>query len=135
MKPTMLWVVGLILVVAGGTACSGRGSAKGNREPKRVLQGANDYGKDDAKRPRTELLPPEPKLDLLTSVGDCAPKHENQLAVASCYNNTACRGQWARGEGGKPECWCFAKKGGCDEGTICCAASRKCEKPENCYVP
>jgi hypothetical protein len=105
-----------------------------------VLNEANDMGKDDAKRARLELSEPEPKLEILSSVGDCAPKHENELAISSCFNNTPCRGQWARtaqgsSKQGSVDCWCFAKKGGCDEGTICCAASRRCEKPENCYVP
>ena len=134
MKPAALWTAVLILVAAG-IGCSGHGSSKAQPEPKRTLQEANDFGKDDSKRARLELSPPEPKLNVLRSNGDCAPKHENELAVASCFNNTPCRGQWARGESGQAECWCFAQKGGCDEGTICCAASRKCEKPEHCYVP
>lgn len=130
------WVMLIIVVAAGGLACSGRGLSKTQREPKRVFKGANDLGANDAKRPRLELSAPEPKLDMLASEGNCAPKSENELAVASCYKNLACRGQWARSEkGGSPECWCYAKKGGCDEGTICCAVSRKCEKIENCYAP
>ena len=126
----------IILAVAGGFACSGRGPSKAQREPKRILKEANDLGANDAKRPRLELSPPEPKLDVIASEGNCAPKSENELAVASCYKNAPCRGQWARTEkGGPAECWCYAKKGGCDEGTICCAVSRKCEKIENCYAP
>ena len=126
----------IILLFAGGLGCSERGPSKVQREPKRVLKGANDLGANDAKRPRLELSAPEPKLEIIASEGDCAPKSENELAVASCYKNLCCRGQWARSERGGPvECWCYAKKGGCDEGTICCAVSRKCEKIENCYAP
>jgi len=126
----------ILLIAAGLLACSGRVSPKSERQPKRVLKDANDLGVNDANRPRLTLSPPEPKLEVVASVGDCAPKSENQLAVAACFNNTPCRGKWARAEkGGVVECWCFATKGGCGEGTICCASSRKCEKPENCYAP
>ncbi|MBZ5655843.1 MAG: hypothetical protein LAO56_11280 [Acidobacteriia bacterium] len=136
MKRQKLWAMLIILMVAGLFACSGRGTSKAQKEPKRVFKEANDLAENDAKRPRLELSPPEPKLEMIASEGECAPKSQNELAVASCYKNVACRGQWARAEKGGPvECWCFAKKGGCDEGTICCAASRACEKPENCYVP
>jgi hypothetical protein len=139
MKQGMLWAVVMILATMGTVACSKQAANKRKAEP-RVLKGANDFGKDDAKRPRLELSEPEPKLEVLASVGDCAPKHQNELAIASCFNNTPCRGQWARtAEANSPQgsvdCWCFAKKGGCEEGTICCAASRRCEKPERCYVP
>lgn len=126
----------IILMFDGGLGCSRRGASKVQREPKRVLKDANDLGANDAKRSRLELSAPEPKLEIIASEGDCAPKSENELAVASCYKNLACRGQWARSDRGGPvECWCYAKKGGCDEGTICCAVSRKCEKIENCYAP
>ena len=131
-----LWAISIILVLAGGFACSGRAPSKAQREPKRILKDANDLAANDAKRPRLELSPPEPKLDVIASEGNCAPKSENELAVASCYKNVGCRGQWARTEkAGQPECWCYTKKGGCDEGTICCKVSRRCEKIENCYAP
>jgi len=136
MKRRKLWATLIILMAAGGFGCSGRGSSKAQREPKRVFKDANDLGANDAKRPRLELSPPEPRLEVIASEGGCAPKSENELAVASCYKNVACRGQWARTEKGGPvDCWCFAKKGGCDEGTICCGVSRRCEKIENCYAP
>jgi hypothetical protein len=136
MKQRKLWAMLIIMIAAGGFACSRREPSKAQREPKRIFKDANDLAENDAKRPRLELSPPEPRLELIASEGECAPKSENQLAVASCYKNVACRGQWARTEkGGPAECWCYAKKGGCDEGTICCISSRKCEKPENCYVP
>jgi hypothetical protein len=136
MKRRKLWAMLIILMVAGLFACSGVRPSKSQHEPKRIFKDANDLAENDSKRPRLQLSPPEPKLDVVASEGACAPKSENELAVASCYKNAACRGQWARSEkAGSAECWCYAKKGGCGDGTICCAASRKCEKPENCYVP
>jgi len=136
MKRRRLWSMPMILMAVLLVGCSGRGPSKAQREPKRTFKDANDMAENDAKRPRLELSAPEPKLDVIASEGECAPKSENQLAVGSCYKNVACRGQWVRGEkGGPEECWCYAKKGGCEDGNICCAASRKCEKPENCYAP
>ena len=136
MKQRKLWAMLIILMAAGQFACSGRGPSKAQKEPKRVFKEANDLAVNDAKRPRLELSPPEPKLEVIASEGECAPKSQNELAVASCYKSAGCRGQWARTEKGGPvDCWCYATKGGCGEGTICCAVSRKCEKPENCYVP
>jgi hypothetical protein len=125
-----------LLVLGFLAACSHDAAQKAPATPKRVMKDANDLPAEDAKRPRLELSPPEPALEVIASEGNCAPKHENELAVGSCYQNQACRGQWARSEkGGRAECWCYASKGGCAEGTICCSASRRCEKPENCYVP
>jgi hypothetical protein len=136
MKHRKLWAMLIILTVADLLACSGARPSNSQREPKRVFKDANDLAENDAKRPRLQLSPPEPILEVVASEGACAPKSENELAVASCYKNAACRGRWARAEkGGPTECWCYAKKGGCGEGTICCTASRKCEKPEKCYVP
>lgn len=136
MKHTKLWIMLIALAVAGLECCSGTRSSKPQPQPKRVFKDANDLAENDAKRPRLQLSPPEPILDVIPNEGACAPKSENELAVASCYKNAACRGQWARSEkGGQADCWCYAKKGGCSEGTICCAASRRCENPKNCYVP
>lgn len=128
----------ITLIIAASFALPGCTRQEGPKaqEPKRVHQGANDVAGNDAKRPPLELSAPEPKLDVVASVGNCAPQSKNELAVASCYKDVPCRGQWARAEKGGPvECWCYYQKGGCGEGTVCCSASRRCEKPENCYVP
>jgi hypothetical protein len=127
----------LALGIAASIATFGCSKEKGkNQQPTRILQGANDVAGNDAKKIPLELSAPEPELDIVASVGNCAPQHKNELAVASCYKDVPCRGQFARSEkGGAVECWCYSQKGGCGEGTICCSASRKCEKPENCYIP
>ena len=136
MKRKNLLTILIILTVAGLSSCSGSKPSSPQAQPKRVFKEANDLPENDAKRPRLQLSPPEPRLEVMASEGECAPKSENELAVGSCYKNTACRGQWARTEKAGPvDCWCYGKKGGCEEGTICCAASHRCTKPENCYVP
>jgi hypothetical protein len=125
------------LIIAASIATYGCSKEKGKaQQPTRILQDANDVAGNDAKKAPLELSAPEPKLDIVASVGNCAPQSKNELAVASCYKETPCRGQFARSEKGGPvECWCYSQKGGCGEGTVCCSASRKCEKPENCYIP
>jgi hypothetical protein len=136
MKWQKLCTILIIPITIGFIACSGVRPSNSQGEPKHIFKDANDLAVNDAKRPRLELAPPEPLLDVIASEGLCAPKSENELAVGSCYKNVACRGQWARTEkSGPAECWCYATKGGCGEGTICCKSSRKCAKPENCYVP
>ena len=125
----------LMILTITGMGCGRRETSTSQPQPKRVLNGAHDLAENDSKRPRLKLAPPEPKLRALASVGDCAPKSENQLAVGSCFDNKPCRGQWIRAEAGQVECSCFGKSGGCDEGTICCSVTHRCEKPQNCYLP
>lgn len=124
----------LIITVMG---CGRRetSTSQPQAKPKRVLNGAHDLAANDSKRPRFELAPPEPKLRPLRSVGDCAPKSENPLVVASCFDNKPCGGQWIRTEAGQVECSCYGKSGGCPEGTICCSVTHRCEKIQYCYFP
>jgi hypothetical protein len=136
MKPRKMWELLIILMAAALFACSGQSSSKSQREPKRVLKDANDLAGSDANRPRLALSAPEPLLEVVASSGSCAPTSKNELAVASCYKDVPCRGQHARTKkGGDVECWCYSQKGGCGEGTVCCSASRRCEKIETCYAP
>jgi hypothetical protein len=118
------------------SGCGADEKSPQEREPKRVLNEAKDFGSKDKERPVLKLAAPEPKLRPVASVGSCAPKSENQLALGSCCNNNSCSGQCVAGErAGQVDCSCFGKTGGCAEGTVCCAATHKCEKAENCYVP
>src|SRR5258708_988486 len=130
MKRRKLWAMLIILMVAGLFACSGVRPSKPQPEPKRILKDANDLAENDSKRPRLQLAPPEPKLDVVASEGTCAPKSENELAVASCYKNAACRGQWARTAKVSPaECWCYAKKRGCGKAPLSFQSTPQSQKP------
>ena len=133
-RPAPLFIMMLIITVMG---CGRRETSTSQLQPKpkRVLSGAHDLAANDSKRPRSKLAPPEPKLRTLASVGDCAPKSENQLAVASCFDNKPCRGQWIRADAGQVACSCFGKSGGCKEDEICCSVTHRCEKIQNCYFP
>jgi hypothetical protein len=128
-RPAILAFLALSILAGCGKAASSK------PEPKRTLDGAHDSAANDSQRPRLQAVPPEPRPTILPTAGECAPKSPNRLAVASCYNNNPCRGQWIQSAAGTPACACFSQKDGCEEGKICCAATKGCTKPEECYAP
>ena len=67
--------------------------SKAQRKPKRIFKDANDLGTNDAKRPRLELPPPEPK-DVIASEGDCAPEVRvvSRPPLLTPRSRRACRG-------------------------------------------
>lgn len=132
MKPSRL---GIVAVIALGVLVGCSKTGPSNRTPKRTLDGAHDSAANDGQRPRLQATPPRPRPVILPTVGDCAPKSANNLAVASCFDNKPCRGQWVKTDAGTPACACFSEKEGCAEGMICCNATKHCTKPQECYAP